>query len=838
MSVVVRKGGEARRAHLEVTTADGLQTTSVDRTEDGFFVVLGRLAVIAAFAVTQPVFEAIRAGSSVLGSKAVTRAQMWIWLVEVVLVPFLVLASPPTLTRAVALRRWRPVAAVMAGIGVAMMVAVYANRAFPLVVAWMLAAVSLVVATLAFLRSESFKLFLTVMLPAPLIFVAAFLGRDPIRTFMFDAAASAASTTGASTPVVFIVFDELPVSILMDEDGNLDRDAFPGFGKLADRSTWYKYAVAPHDRSDFSVPALLSGRYPEPGDTATVFSFPDNLFTLLDHYEVTAIEPFTNLCPVESCQSENGVYKNSPLGDLSVRLFRDMLSHNYQALGVEDRYDERLMTLVNAELHKDNVGRFKEFVDDISNDPSRLYFSHLLLPHVPYRYFGSGRLYNDSLQMPGRSEGDVWIDEWSAGQAARRLIYQTKMVDGLVDGLVEQLENQAMFGEAIIVVTADHGASFRIGSGRRGVSAGNVGDIAFVPLFVSFPGSVGGEVVSKAVSLIDVVPAIIDEIEQPGTGSTSLMAGEDPPEILSWVGQSMTIEEPSELLSSSLVAMKQLTGNATHVDRIGDQFDLIGTPVANLKVENDQPLHDVIPLPWRFQSVWMDSGFLPAYVSGTVADKQVTWVALVLNGVVAATGPVMPEGEEGGFHLLIDEGFFREGRNDLALFATGDGAKWRPIITSVERYFSLDESSDVIRIYEREHLVCSSGYAPSVEGAVDSVEWQWDGVSSASALDIVLYGWAADRRSATPVDTVVFFIDDRFVGSVSPGIARPELEDHLGFQDLSRVGFLAKVSSPPVEHAHALRAFAITGANCGALAITQTARAALGAAGASVASEP
>ena len=54
-----------------------------------------------------------------------------------------------------------------------------------------------------------------------------------------DDAPGAHVESEASAPVVLVVFDEFPVSSLMDSTGRLDRARFPNFARLSDESTWY-----------------------------------------------------------------------------------------------------------------------------------------------------------------------------------------------------------------------------------------------------------------------------------------------------------------------------------------------------------------------------------------------------------------------------------------------------------------------------------------------------------------------------------------------------------------------------------------------------------------------
>ena len=60
-------------------------------------------------------------------------------------------------------------------------------------------------------------------------------------------------------------------------------------------------------------------------------------------------------------------------------------------------------------------------------------------------------------------------------------------VDTLLGRLLDALRANGLYDDAVIVVAADHGASFVTGKPRRPATRDNVGAIAPVPLFVKLP---------------------------------------------------------------------------------------------------------------------------------------------------------------------------------------------------------------------------------------------------------------------------------------------------------------------------------------------------------------
>src|SRR5690606_40436362 len=103
----------------------------------------------------------------------------------------------------------------------------------------------------------------------------------------------------------YIVFDALPTAGLLDGSGHIDAELFPNFARLADGATWYRNNTSVAAFTVRAVPALLTGRYPEPPGPLVPPPDPENLFTLLaGSYEVEAREYVTRLCPVEVCPTQ------------------------------------------------------------------------------------------------------------------------------------------------------------------------------------------------------------------------------------------------------------------------------------------------------------------------------------------------------------------------------------------------------------------------------------------------------------------------------------------------------------------------------------------------------
>ena len=169
------------------------------------------------------------------------------------------------------------------------------------------ACVAGVIATWAYFRFKASRFFLTVLSPAIIIFPLLFLFKPSIHKIVFiDHDPKAAYIPVNSTnPVIVVVFDEFPVTSLLDKDKLIDAATYPNFAALSDDAYWFRNATTVAERTFAAVPAILTGLYPNKTRIPTVSDFPNNLFTLLGaSYTMKVFEPDTMLCPKTLCKDE------------------------------------------------------------------------------------------------------------------------------------------------------------------------------------------------------------------------------------------------------------------------------------------------------------------------------------------------------------------------------------------------------------------------------------------------------------------------------------------------------------------------------------------------------
>ena len=166
----------------------------------------------------------------------------------------------------------------------------------------------------AYARVAGVRSFLTVLAPAPLVFAVLFLVVSPVsRLTLPGAEVARAQPVSAKAPVVMVVFDELPLTSLLDRRGRIDDELYPNFAALARRATFFRNATTLSDQTTKAVPAILSGKRPDPGGSQSSVSgplpiaedYPNNVFTLFGkRYRRNVSEEVTTLCPEDLCAPE------------------------------------------------------------------------------------------------------------------------------------------------------------------------------------------------------------------------------------------------------------------------------------------------------------------------------------------------------------------------------------------------------------------------------------------------------------------------------------------------------------------------------------------------------
>lgn len=369
----------------------------------------------------------------------------------------------------------------------------------------------------------------------PIISAASFFFDKDVRTFIhagFSRYEAPTPVKSNDTPVVFIVFDEFPLSSILSSDLSIDELRFPNFAQLAKSSHWFRNATAVSTHTNLAMAAILTGRYPSQHRRLPIFeSHPQNLFTLLGaSHQMHALEPLSSLCPESLC----GVKKKHAAYLIQMwRLLKDSTAVLLRVIVPKD-ID---LGLPEIGMHWDGfwkegkhnfgtaytrrIGRlelFQRFIEKMQNtERPGLHFGHHMLPHVPYQFSPSGKLFTGR-EFLRACVNDYWQDDpWGRAQGYQQFLFQAGATDRGLGRLISHLKNINLFDKSLLIITADHGASFDAFDHRRGEAErpNFFEDIMSIPLFIKLPFQTLGEINDRNVESIDIFPTIADVLKLP-----------------------------------------------------------------------------------------------------------------------------------------------------------------------------------------------------------------------------------------------------------------------------------------------------------------------------------
>jgi hypothetical protein len=644
-----------------------------------FLVRVAQLCALWAYAVSQPILSFLEGNPDFLLLRQLTTFEALVFAVVLAVGPPLVAAGYAALAGLVS--RWVGDALFLAAlttflvpVGFQLAKALEPTRPGSLLVVTAICVIGLV----AYVRVRAARSFLTVSVALPVASVAWFLHGLPVTVGVAEAARV---DVAAPAPVVLLVLDELPVTSLETPSGSIDGRRYPSFGRLARDATWYPNATTVHEFTAQAVPAILTGRMPGPGGLPTFEEHSENLFTLLGgSYDFSVHESVTHLCPDNLCPRAR---KSLPrrveeiLGDVRPSYVVRALPRSFTgvrpgAIALDPIF------LRNATA---SIESFETFLDDLAPDaPAQaLHFGHLVLPHKPWRFLPSGREYGFADTYAETSGGLWYSDPWAVEQHLQRHLLQVEYVDSLLGRLLDRLERAGSYDRALVVVVADHGASFRAGHSLRAVRAPTFADIASVPLFVKYPGQDRGEVDLRAARTVDVVPTIADvlgahlpwrvdgvSLRGPAPARADAVAG----------GFAGVIRVPMRTVERQNEAIRRRNARwfgqgSDSLYRIGTHTQLLGAPVAR-SLPDSTTIHVRIDDEAELENVRKASSFVPAHIVGQVDEGRIgtgVELAVAVNGRIRAlTRPFLDDGEQ-SIHAFVPESALVEGANRVEVFA-------------------------------------------------------------------------------------------------------------------------------------------------------------------------
>jgi sulfatase-like protein len=678
------------------------------------------LGVLWAFAFQKPLFDILGRNPEFFVVRGNTRGDIVVFALCFTLLPPLAMAA----TEWVALRfrpaLYRPLhLAFVALLGAAIVLQFLKdNVASGPAAVLLLAALALgALLALAYRRTAFAPQALSVLAPAPLLFLLLFLFVSPVHKLILPQAQARALDVDVPSraPVVMLITDELPIVSLMDADGKIDAGRFPNFAQLAAHSTWYRNATTVAGFTTRAVPAILTGQ--DPGDRLPISSDqPNSIFTLLGgSYEMNVDETATSICPVKICGGEeieavggavrrhresNGLFRvrmHQLVSDLTLvsehlllpRAIAEHLPSIDQTFGNFGQGGDTATTsggsgnanqvqvgeTIRKGAFSNRTQRFQRFVDSIDGAPKTFNFLHIEFPHFPWLYEPDGKRY--VAQAPDIALADgVWPDNaYQVSYGWQRHFLQSALTDKLLGDLIARMKKVGLWDKAVFVVTADHGGSFIPGERRRDPTRTTLGEIAPVPLFVMRPGQKRGEVVDDhrcTTQILPIIAALLHVKPPFKTGRCS-----DTVTVAQYNGEPAALPL-AEVLKQRAAALKRrlaLFGagdGLAPLYRFGPDSELIGRTAAGVPAAPATGAS--VALRGRGYTYKPESGTIPVLVQGTLSGvEEGQPLAIAVNGVIVTTGEAFDLLGETRVAATIPQEAIRPGQNQVDVYRVADG---------------------------------------------------------------------------------------------------------------------------------------------------------------------
>jgi hypothetical protein len=785
------------------------------------------LAALSALAFAQPLFDILGKNPAFFAVRDSSAGQIVLFAIALTVLPPAVLLGVELLVGLVSSTAARLLHLVFVAGLVAVIVLHALTKADAVSGVGALAAAALAGVAVAALyrRIQAVQTFLTVLAAAPVVFLVLFLFDSPVSKLVFPESAQATTVAvGSRTPVVLIVFDEFPTVALMNRAEHVDATRFPNFASLARNATWYRSATTVHPHTEHAVPAILTGRLPKQSELPIFADHRQNIFTFLGgSYRLAVVEALTHLCPPKLCNKQarktqqfdssanddtGSLASDAGIVYLHLLLPKPYVSHVPPISNTWGNFGGSEQTEQGAQPYCGrNICKLASLIS--ADRKPTLYMVHSLLPHVPWLYLPSGKRYGGDVRIiPGAPNGNWGDDKWLTEQAEQRFFLQLGYADGALGLILRRLRATGVYDRALVVVTADHGVSFRPGTPRRNISAGNLADIAFMPLFVKLPGRHRGRIDDSFVQTIDVLPTIAAALHTrlpwPVDGK-SLIGRKLPRDgtvsVASSSGRTVTSDLRALLARRRQALADQIsifgTGPLGRVYRIGPHRELLGRSVASLTVRPSENEEVHVSGRELLAAVDRSLDLVPTYVTGTLSGTHPAQqdLAIAANGTIAAVTRSYSDAGQTKFGGMIPEKSIHAGANEISVYAV-NGSELTEL-----------RGSDVTYALQNGGLQASNGTSIPVGRAIAG-----EVRGTRSSTGSTLGGWAANVKARKPASSIVVLVDGKsvFVGD-NGNITRKDILERYGADKAGFIFRLPGLLLPDAGAADDVRVFAVAG---------------------------
>jgi hypothetical protein len=359
----------------------------------------------------------------------------------------------------------------------------------------------------------------------------------------------------------------------------------------------------------------------------------------------------------------------------------------------------------------------------------------------------------------------MWRSSWHALLGYQRHLLQARFADRLLGLALDRMQEVGLYQRALVIVVADHGASYRFGAPFRPASLGSLPGVGPVPLMVKLPGADHPTgVVDRPVTTLDILPTIIDVLDIPATwpleghslldqsaSSTSRKVSSD----VMKTGELVPFPDHLGPLRDAVDHKSKVFGpNLEGLYKAGPAFSLIGQPLPAGKTST---LKGSLLWPSLLLDVKLTDRFVPCRLRGFVGyEGPPIPLAIALNGRIAGSTFSVPGVGESSFSLIVDPELLEPGRNEVSLAVMKTDGSFEPVELETQRVYQLQGNQ-----------ICDDKGQPlpkedGLDGMVMSMVLEEGGYK--------VEGWSVfgSGGSGVPPEELVIFQDGRFLLTAPP----------------------------------------------------------------------
>lgn len=443
--------------------------------------------------------------------------------------------------------------------------------------------------------SRSIRSFMDVSIPTNIVLVA-ILSASTLPLFVWDEPTTAANRPLSSTTnLVWIIFDELGANSLLNSEGDINGDVYPGFAALRQTSTWYSNTITPHTWTVKAVPSILTGSNKSVAADLPA-SWVENLPAQYAKFGFSGMG--LPVCTGDQCVSTN--YRSASgtrmlLADISI-----VMGHKFFPRVVSRYFPEINSAWANFGATPTRQKTLDWWLENLSETTTQggpfATVVHSLITHHPWIHDGlddpfiSNRIdYSPDNFIPATCDDPENFQNFYCTddlmQFNKRLFsLNSRAADEVVSRVITILEDADKLDSTMIVVTADHGFSFATDKDGRRIAPGDVywQDLVKVPLFVKFPNQRVPTKVDTRRTTTQILQTVVNELDlpQPQAIDQSLDEPANSSNV-DGVQQNLDFDVPSRWISDG--------GSAAGIENpafpyaVGPLATIVGTPVSQFK---------------------------------------------------------------------------------------------------------------------------------------------------------------------------------------------------------------------------------------------------------------